>query len=72
MRGGNRMSTGISNNNNHNYTFQHMLGVWGTSLASPGWPVLGTTVGTGDQTLKIRHYNVIHILFGAEPHTLDL
>ena len=46
-----------------------MLGVCGTSLISPGWLVLGITVGMLDgQTLEIRHYNVIPDLSGPTPH----
>ena len=33
------------NNDDNTYMFQGMLGVCGTSLVSPGWLVLGITVG---------------------------
>ena len=39
--------------NNNKYMFQQMLGVCDTSLVSPGWLVLGVTVGECDvQTLN--------------------
>ena len=55
--------------------FQQMLGVYGTSLVSPGWLVLGVMVGMCDiPTLTTRYYNVVPDLSWPThtPWTFDL
>ena len=52
-----------------------MLGVYGTSLVSPGWIVLGVMVGMCDiQTLTTRYSNVVPDLSRPThtPWTFDL